>query len=249
MKKEEFIYGIHPILEALRSGREVEKIVVSSALRGQNVAELRTEAERLSVPMQHVPNDWFRKMGNVNHQGAMCYMSAIEYTSIEQMLPMIYERGEVPFLLMLDRITDVRNFGAIVRTAECAGVHAIIVPSRGHALICGDAVKTSAGALNRMPICREYNLKETIKFLKDSGIVVISASEKFNNFYNDVDMTTPVAIIMGSEEDGVSPEYVKLSNTTVKIPMYGEINSLNVSVATGIMLFEVTRQRRNLNLI
>ncbi|MDD4848657.1 MAG: 23S rRNA (guanosine(2251)-2'-O)-methyltransferase RlmB [Bacteroidales bacterium] len=249
MKKEEFIYGIHPILEALRSGREVEKIVVSSALRGQNVAELRTEAERLSVPMQHVPNDWFRKMGNVNHQGAMCYMSAIEYTSIEQMLPMIYERGEVPFLLMLDRITDVRNFGAIVRTAECAGVHAIIVPSRGHALICGDAVKTSAGALNRMPICREYNLKETIKFLKDSGIAVVSASEKFNNFYNDVDMTTPVAIIMGSEEDGVSPEYVKLSNTTVKIPMYGEINSLNVSVATGIMLFEVTRQRRNLNLI
>lgn len=249
MKKEEFIYGIHPILEALRSGREVEKIVVSSALRGQNVAEVRSEAERLSVPMQYVPNDWFRKLGNINHQGAMCYMSAIEYTSIEQMLPMIYEKGEVPFLLILDRITDVRNFGAIVRTAECAGVHAIIVPSRGHALICGDAVKTSAGALNRVPICREYNLKNTINFLKDSGILVVSASEKFNNFYNEVDMTTPVAIIMGSEEDGVSPEYVKLSNTSVKIPMCGEINSLNVSVASGIILFEVVRQRRSMNLI
>lgn len=249
MKKEELIYGIHPILETLRSGREVEKIVVSTALRGQNVSELRAEAERLSVPLQHVPNDWFRKLGNINHQGAMCYMSAIEYTSIEKMLPMIYEKGEVPFLLILDRITDVRNFGAIVRTAECSGVHAIIVPSRGHAIICGDAVKTSAGALNRVPICREYNLKETIKFLKDSGIMVISAAEKFDNNYNNEDFTVPVAIIMGSEEDGVSPEYVKLSNTTVKIPMYGNINSLNVSVATGIMLFEVTRQRREAKLI
>lgn len=249
MKKEEFIYGIHPIMEALRSGREVEKIVVSSSLRGQQVTELRNEAEKLSVPLQYVPNNWFRKLGTVNHQGAMCYMSAIEYTSIDQILPIIYERGEVPFLLILDRITDVRNFGAIVRTAECAGVHAIIVPSRGHALICGDALKTSAGALNNVPICREYNLKNTITFLKDSGIFVISASEKFNNYYNDIDMTLPIAIIMGSEEDGVSPEYVKLSNTTVKIPMYGKINSLNVSVATGIMLFEVIRQRKKIHLI
>jgi 23S rRNA (guanosine2251-2'-O)-methyltransferase len=156
---------------------------------------------------------------------------------------MIYDKGETPFLLILDRITDVRNFGAIARTATCAGVHAIIVPSRRHALINSDAVKTSAGALNAIPVCREENLKETITFLKNSGLLIVAATEKAKHDYTAVEMSGPVALIMGSEEDGISPAYLEMCDIKIRIPLYGEIASLNVSVATGIILYEIVRQR------
>lgn len=244
MKKESFIYGVHPVLEALHAGKEVEKLILSSSAKGAAISEIRSLAAKNNAPIQHVPNEWFNKLGRINHQGVVCYLSVVEYQPIEEILPLVYERGETPFFLILDRITDVRNFGAIARTAECAGVHAIIVPSRGHALITADAVKTSAGALNAIPICRADNLKETIDYLRNSGLKIVAATEKGDKFYDEIDLSAPVAIIMGSEEDGVSPAYLKLSDEIVKIPMKGTINSLNVSVATGIMTFEVVRQRR-----
>ena len=246
MKKDNFIYGMHPILEALHSEREIEKIVVSTSLRGQSVGELRSLCEKKQVPLQYVPNEWFNKMPRVNHQGIIGYLSVIEYQPVEQILPMIYDKGETPFLLILDRITDVRNFGAIARTAECAGIHAIIVPSRGHALINSDAVKTSAGALNTIPVCREDNLKDTITYLKNSGLLIVAATEKAKSDYTDVEMTGPVALIMGSEEDGISPAYLEMCDVKIRIPLYGEIASLNVSVATGVVLYEIIRQRKNI---
>jgi len=233
-------------MEALHAEREIEKIVVSTSLRGQFASELRSLCEKKQVPLQYVPNEWFNKMPRVNHQGIIGYLSVIEYNPIEQILPMIYDKGEDPFLLILDRITDVRNFGAIARTAECAGVHAIIVPSRGHALINSDAVKTSAGALNTIPVCREENLKDTINFLKNSGLLIVAATEKAKNDYTAVEMSGPVALIMGSEEDGVSPAYLEMCDVKVRIPLYGEISSLNVSVATGVVLYEMVRQRREI---
>ena len=246
MKKDNFIYGMHPILEALHSEREIEKIVVSTSLRGQSVGELRSLCEKKQVPLQYVPNEWFNKMPRVNHQGIIGYLSVIEYQPVEQILPMIYDKGETPFLLILDRITDVRNFGAIARTAECAGIHAIIVPSRGHALINSDAVKTSAGALNTIPVCREDNLKDTITYLKNSGLLIVAATEKAKSDYTDVEMTGPVALIMGSEEDGISPAYLEMCDVKIRIPLYGEIASLNVSVATGVVLYEIIRQRKDI---
>ena len=247
MKKENFIYGIHPVLEALLADKEIEKVIVSSSLRGQSAGELRTLCKKKQVPMQYVPNEWFNKIPRVNHQGIIACLSAIEYHPIEQILPMIYSKGEYPFILILDRITDVRNFGSIARTAECAGVHAIIIPSRGHALINSDAVKTSAGALNTIPVCREDNLKDTIDFLKNSGLRIIAATEKAKNNYTEVEMSGPIALIMGSEEDGVSPAYLKMCDETIRIPLFGDIASLNVSVATGVILYEIIRQRNRKN--
>jgi 23S rRNA (guanosine2251-2'-O)-methyltransferase len=243
LKKDTFIYGVHPVLEALYADREIEKVIVSTSLKGQHTGELRSLCEKKQVPLQYVPCEWFNKIARVNHQGIIAYQSVIEYHPIGQILPMIYDRGETPFLLILDRITDVRNFGSIARTAECAGVHAIIVPSRGHALINSDAVKTSAGALNTIPVCREDNLKETIDFLKNCGLMIVAATEKATTNYTEVDMSAPVALIMGSEEDGVSPAYLKMCDVTVRIPLYGEIASLNVSVAAGVVLYEIMRQR------
>ena len=243
MKKNNFICGVHPVLEALHADKEIEKVVVTSSLKGQYSGELRSLCEDKQVPLQYVPNEWFNKISRVNHQGIIAYLSVIEYHPIEQILPMIYDSGENPFLLILDRITDVRNFGSIARTAECAGVHAIIIPSRGHALINSDAVKTSAGALNSIPVCREDNLKDTIDFLKNSGLLMVAATEKAKSNYTDIEISGPVALIMGSEEDGVSPAYLKMCDETIRIPLYGDITSLNVSVATGVVLYEIIRQR------
>ena len=244
LKKDNFIYGMHPVLEALHAEREIEKIIVSTSLRGQYIGEVRSLCEKKQVPLQYVPNEWFNKITKANHQGIIGYLSVIEYQPVEHILPMIYDRGETPFLLILDRITDVRNFGAIARTATCAGVHAIIVPSRGHALINSDAVKTSAGALNAIPVCREENLKETITFLKNSGLLIVAATEKAKNSYTAVEMSGPAALIVGSEEDGISPAYLEMCDIKVRIPVFGEIGSLNVSVATGIVLYEMVRQRQ-----
>jgi len=173
----------------------------------------------------------------------VCFISEITYYKIEDIVPQIFEEGKVPQLLILDRVTDVRNFGAIARTAECAGVDAIIIPSKGAAQINSDAIKTSAGALHRIKVCRENNLKEVIEYLKQSGITIIACTEKAGEVIYDADFTAPLAILMGSEEDGISGEYLKRSDKKIKIPMAGKITSLNVSVATGIILFEALRQR------
>jgi 23S rRNA (guanosine2251-2'-O)-methyltransferase len=196
-----------------------------------------------NVPFQAVPTEKLNRVTRKNHQGVISYISPISYHSIEDVLPSLYEAGKTPLLLILDRVTDVRNFGAIARTAECAGVDAIIIPSRGGALISADAVKTSTGALHKIPVCREDNLKTTIEFLTNSGVQIVGCTEKTDDLLYSVDLTLPTAIIMGSEENGISPEYLKRCDARAKIPMAGTIGSLNVSVSAGILLYEVIRQR------
>lgn len=243
MSKTDLIYGINPVLEAMKAGKEIEKLFILNSMQQFKANEIKKIATELNIPFQYVPKEKLNKLTRQNHQGLIAIASPVSYVDIETFLPGLYESGKTPFLLMLDKITDVRNIGSIARSAECAGVDAIILPSRGTALLNADAVKTSAGALTKLPICRNSNLKETIRFLKESGLTIIAASEKVEKYYDEADYNGPVAIIMGSEEKGVSEEYLKLCDEVVKIPIIGEIESLNVSVATGIVLFEAVRQR------
>ena len=237
------IYGIHSIIEAIRSGKEIEKLFLSKQASGDLFKELFALARENNIPTQFVPNEKLNRMTSKVHQGAIAYTSEITFYKIEQILPGIFEKGETPLLLILDSITDFRNFGAIVRTAECAGVHAIIIPVKGAATINADAVKTSAGALHTVPICREKSINQTISFLKQSGVQIIAATEKVENFYYNADFILPTAIIMGSEDEGIQSSIIVLADNAVKIPLAGSIASLNVSVATGILLFEAVKQR------
>ncbi len=240
------IYGIRSIIEAIRAGKEVEKLFLSKQAGGELFKELFSLARENNVPTQFVPNEKLNRITSKVHQGAIAYISEVSYYNIEQIIPSIFEKGEIPLILILDSITDIRNFGAIVRTAECAGVHAIIVPIKGAATINADAVKTSAGALNIVQICREKSINQTITFLKQSGIQIIAANEKAKTPYFKADLTLPTAIIMGSEDLGVQPSVLENADIAVKIPLFGTIESLNVSVATGVLLFEAIKQRQNL---
>jgi 23S rRNA (guanosine2251-2'-O)-methyltransferase len=208
-------------------------------------AEMHKVAKQFDIPLQYVPKEKLNKLTNQNHQGVVAIVSSVSYIDIETLLPTLFETGKPPFLLILDKITDVRNMGSIARTAECAGIDAIIVPYRGSAMINADAVKTSAGALNNINLCRVANLKETIQFLKDSGIQMIAATEKSDTPFYAIDYKNPCAIVMGSEESGISEEYLKMCDKDVQIPMMGETQSLNVAVSTGIILFECVKQRLN----
>ena len=243
MSKENIIFGIRPVIEAIKSGKEIDRLLIQTGLKSEGSWELKKLTSELQIPVQYVPLEKLNKITRMNHQGIICFISEITYQPLENILPMVYEKGKDPFLLIVDRITDVRNFGAITRTAEGAGVDAVIIPSRGSARINADAVKASAGAIYKIPICREDNLKKTIDFIKESGITIIACSEKATQSYTEADYSKPCAIILGSEEDGVSPEYLNKADAMVRIPLAGEIESLNVSVAAGIILFEVVKQR------
>ena len=232
------------MIEAIRAGKEVEKILIQNGLKNERFHELRKLISEFSIPFQYVPPEKLKRVSNQNHQGIICFISPIAYQPIDVVIQGVFESGETPLILILDKITDVRNLGAICRTAECAGVNAVVVPDRGSALINADAVKASAGALLKIPVHRSKNLKQTIEYLKNSGLRIVAASEKAQNDHYNSDLSGPLAIIMGSEESGVSPEYLKLTDQQVSIPVMGEIESLNVSVATGIILYEVIRQRR-----
>jgi 23S rRNA (guanosine2251-2'-O)-methyltransferase len=244
MSKENIIFGIRPVIEAIKSGKEIDRVLIQNGLKSESSWELRKLTGELQIPMQYVPLEKLNKITMKNHQGVICFISEISYQPLENVLPMIFEKGKNPLLLILDRITDVRNFGAITRTAECAQVDAIVLPSKGSARINADAVKTSAGAIYKIPICREENLKKAIDYIKASGIEVIACTEKSDKAYYSEDYSGPCAIILGSEEDGISPEYLKKADRTVSIPLSGEIESLNVSVAAGIILFEAVKQRK-----
>ncbi len=243
MEKENFIYGLHPVTEAIKSGKEIDKIFFKKGMQGSFSAELLQLAKTHQIPFQFVPQEKLDRITRKNHQGVIAMISQISYQSLENLVQMVFEEGKTPLFLILDGITDVRNFGAIARTAECAGVHGIIIPMQGSAQINEEAVRTSAGALLRIPVCREKSLKSTSTFLKESGIMLVAATEHAANHYVGQEYTGPVAIIMGSEETGISPELLRICDQMVKIPMQGEISSLNVSVAAGVLLFEVTRQR------
>jgi|SRR3954471_3984627 len=242
-ENDSLIFGLRPVIEALRAGKEVDRLFVQTGLKNELSTELMSLLKKNNVPFQYVPVEKLNRLTTKNHQGVVGYISSVIYQKIQDVLPLVFEAGKTPLLLILDRITDVRNFGAIARTAECSGVDAIIIPSRGGAQINADAMKTSTGALHTIPICREDNLKETIHFLRESGLQVVACTEKTADMYYQQDYTLPIAIIMGSEEDGVSAEYLKVVDAQAKIPLLGQISSLNVSVATGVVLYEAVRQR------
>lgn len=240
---ENLIFGTRAVIEAINAGKEIDKIIIQKGLSNQLYSELRKAIKDLDIPIQIVPPEKINRITSKNHQGVLAFVSQITYYDVEDVLTDVFEKGKTPLVLILDRVTDVRNFGAIARSADCAGVDFIIIPSRGAAQINADAVKTSAGALNRMKVCRVDNLKNTIDYLKESGLQIIACHEKTESYHFNADLTKPTAIIMGSEENGISSEYLKRSDMQVKIPMVGNIASLNVSVATGIILFEAVKQR------
>ena len=246
MKKETYIYGIWPAVEAIKSGKELDKIFLQNGLKGDGFRELFGLIKELEIPFQFVPIEKLNRLSRQNHQGVISFVSEITYQRIEDLVPFAFEQGRIPLFLILDRVTDVRNVGSIARTAECAGVDGLIIPSRGSAQINSDAIKTSAGALYKLPVVRAQNVKETILYLKNSGLTILAASEKTEKEYTQVDYNRPLAIIMGSEGEGISDEYLKLTDEELRIPLLGEIESLNVSVASGVILFEAIRQR-NIN--
>ena len=243
--KAQYIYGIHAVLEALDAGKDIDKILLSKTLNEQTAHEITDRARALRVPVQHVPVQKIDRITRRNHQGVLAMMAAVTYYTVEDLVPQLFEDSGNPFVVVLDGVTDVRNFGAVARTCECAGVSAIVIPDRESVSVNADAVKTSAGALNYLPVCREHNLVNAVKFLRDSGFRIVGTSDKSKTPFTRADYTGPVAIVLGAEDKGISPQIMKLCDTQVLIPEFGHINSLNVSVAGGIMIYEVVRQRLN----
>lgn len=243
MEEGTLIFGIRAIIEAIEANKVIDKILLQKGLSNELFNQLRKALHGKDIPFQFVPPEKLKRLTDKNHQGAIAYIAEVNYYDAEDLLARVFEEGKTPLVLMLDRVTDVRNFGAIARSAECAGVDFIVIPSRGSAQINGDAIKTSAGALHRMKVCREENLKNTIEYFKEYGLQIIACHEKTDKLIYDADFKKPTVIIMGSEENGISGEYLKRSDVQVKIPMNGNIASLNVSVATGIVLFEAVHQR------
>ena len=241
--EESIIYGFRPIIEAIESQKTIDKIFIQKGLKGDLFKDFFYMVRQNKIPFQYVPIEKLNRLVKGNHQGVVAFVSAIEYQSIFDVLPGVFESGKSPFILILDKITDVRNIGAIARSAECAGVDAIILPLKGGAQLNEDAVKSSCGALFKVPICRHSNLVEVIRYLKDSGIEVVGVTEKAKHFHYQKSYKDPIAFIMGNEYEGIAWDYLRECNDSVQIPMVGTIDSLNVSVATGIILFEVVKQR------
>lgn len=237
------IFGVRAVIEAIQAGKDIDKILVKKDIQSDLSKELFTVLKGTFIPVQRVPVEKINRITKKNHQGVVAFISAVTYQKVEDVVPFLYEQGKNPFLVMLDGITDVRNFGAIARTCECAGVDAVIIPSRNSVSVNADAMKTSAGALHTLPVCREQNLTQTIKFLKDSGFKVVAATEKGDYDYTKANYNDPVCIILGAEDTGVPYEHLSLCDEWVKIPVLGKIESLNVSVAAGILIYEAVKQR------
>ena len=243
--KSQVVFGIRAVIEAIESGKQVDKVLMKKDLGGELARELLSVTREYNVPVQRVPVERINKVTRKNHQGVIAFMAAVDYYHVDDMVPALYDEGINPLVVVLDGVTDVRNFGAIARTCECAGVNCIVIPERNSVSVNADAVKTSAGALNYLPVCRERNLVKAGQYLRDSGFKVMGASEKTDLNYTKADFTGPVAIVLGAEDTGISTDVLKLCDTLVAIPEFGQINSLNVSVAGGIMIYEVVRQRLN----
>lgn len=243
--KSQVVFGIRAVIEAIESGKQVDKVLMKKDLGGELARELLSVTREYNVPVQRVPVERINKVTRKNHQGVIAFMAAVDYYHVDDIVPALYDEGINPLVVVLDGVTDVRNFGAIARTCECAGVNCIVIPERNSVSVKADAVKTSAGALNYLPVCRERNLVKAVQYLRDSGFKVMGASEKTDLNYTKADFTGPVAIVLGAEDTGISTDVLKLCDTLVAIPEFGQINSLNVSVAGGIMIYEVVRQRLN----
>jgi 23S rRNA (guanosine2251-2'-O)-methyltransferase len=243
MKESDVIYGIRALIEAVQAGKTIDKILVKKDLQGDLMKELGVVLKEHQIPLQRVPVERLNRITRKNHQGVIAFVSAVTYHRIEDIIPFVFEQGKDPFLVLLDGITDVRNFGAIARTCECAGVHAIVIPSKDSVSVQADAMKTSAGALNVIPVCKEKSINRSIRYLKNCGVTVIAASEKGVKNYTEISYTGPVAIVVGAEDAGISLENLRICDEIVKIPLFGTIASLNVSVATSIVVYEAVRQR------
>ncbi len=248
MTTEDYIFGIHPTLEAIEAGRTIDKLFIKKDLHGDLAIRLCHLAKERGIPMQRVPVERLNKITRKNHQGVIAQMAAIDYCRLEDIVPTLFDDGVLPFILVLDGLTDVRNFGGIARTAECCGVNAIVIPSRGSVSVGADAIKTSAGALLHIPVCRVDSLPRAVGFLQQSGCQIVCSTEKSSENYTLGDYTTPLALVMGAEDTGISPEILKIADTRAAIPMFGRIGSLNVGVAAGVMMYEVVRQRLVANL-
>lgn len=246
IKESDCIFGLRPVIEAIRAGKQIDRLLVKQGLQGALYHELMTEVSKHNIVYQIVPVERIELVTRKNHQGVLAWLSVVEYQNLSNLLPMIYERGEDPLIIALDGVSDVRNFGAVVRSADCMGAHAVLIPEKGSARITSDAVKASAGALHTMPVCRERSLTRAIRYLKDSGLKVICSAEKAGTTPSGSDLTGPAVLIMGSEDKGISRELISLADHVVGIPMTGNIASLNVSVAAGIFLYEIVRQRNSL---
>jgi 23S rRNA (guanosine2251-2'-O)-methyltransferase len=245
MEKTDMIYGTRAVIEAILAGKDIDKVMIQSGLTNDLVKELIAVARNNNVPILFVPPEKLKRLSTKNHQGVICILSAVTYSSVDDLIYKAYQEGREPFFLILDRITDVRNFGAIVRTAECAGMTGIIIGEKGSAPITSDAMKTSAGALNHLPICREKDMKKTIQLLRDNGIRIVACTEKTEKSLYSLALTGPIALILGSEEDGISDAFLKEADDLARIPLKGKIGSLNVSVAAGVAIYEVLRQHGN----
>ncbi len=242
-KRSEFIFGTRAVIEAINAEQEIDRVLVQKGLRNDLTQELLDLTRAQHVPVSFVPIEKLNRVTRKNHQGVVAFVSSVTYASLDNIINQCFSEAKDPFLILLDRITDVRNFGAIARTAECLGTHAIVVPAQGNARIGGDAMKTSAGALNYLPVCRVTSLKDTVRFLKNSGIRVVACTEKSGQLLPEADLRGPVALLLGSEEDGISDDLLQLADELVRIPMAGNVASLNVSVAAAVSLYEVVRQR------
>lgn len=237
------IFGLHPVEEALAADKPIDKLLIQKGLQSDAIRTLTHEAHQRGIPISYPPLAKLNQLAPPAHQGVMAYLAVIGFQPLDEIVARAYEEGREPFLLLLDQVTDVRNFGAIARTAECAGLDAIIVPAKGGAQIGPDAVKTSAGALHHIPICREGSLEKAVDLLQGYGLQIVACSEKADHLVYEADFTKPSAIIMGAEDTGISPTLLAKADVHLKIPMFGQVGSLNVSVATGVVLFESIRQK------
>jgi len=244
MNDPEFIFGLRPVIEAIRAGKQIDRLLVRKGLKGDLYHELINEVRAKGINYHAVPADRIDRVTRKNHQGVIAWLSAIEFQNIENILPSVFESGDDPLVLLLDGVTDVRNFGAIARSAECMGVHAIIIPEKRSARINADAVKTSAGALNNIPVVRADSIMKAVSYLKQSGLKIVAASEKSDTALNKQDISGPLTLIMGSEDRGIGRELLAEADMHVSISTSGLTSSLNVSVAAGIILYEINRQRQ-----
>ena len=243
IKETDCIFGLRAVIEAIKAGKQIDRLLIKQGLQGALFYELMSEVKKHDIVYQYVPLERIELVTRKNHQGVLAWLSLIEFRYIANLLPLIFESGKDPLVIILDGVSDVRNFGAIVRTAECLGADAIIIPEKGSARITADAVKTSAGALHTFPVCREKNLVAAVEYLKNSGLKIICADEKRGINVSEAQVNGPAALIIGSEDKGINHNLLSLADCKVKIQMQGNIDSLNVSVASGILLYEIMRQR------
>lgn len=244
MDKSDYIFGIRAVIEAIEAGKNIDKVLVRRDLTGELSRELSEKIREYGVVMQKVPQEKLNRITMKNHQGAIALLSPVEYYKLENLIPLFYEEGRNPMIIVLDGLTDTRNFGAISRTAVCSGVDTIVIPERNSVSVSADAIKTSAGALFHIPICREKDILSAVKMLKENGYHIVGATEKGASNYTEANYRDPVAIVMGSEDVGISDAVLRQCDELAAIPIVGEIESLNVSVAAGVMMYEAVRQRR-----